>query len=155
MAASVLATLTIGCGGDPVGPEFEPIRNGAIYTYIGDTPACDLLSFRMNISGLKFRRSNDSESFAEIFPTASLLVSLKMDFAALRDYSTIMYLSTMPVDSYDRVDLDLRFPQMVLYDPSEDPSDSRRRWGAFHIDALDPTAFRLRDCSVSNQRPAA
>ncbi len=121
LALLFLAGLTQSCSSEVVGPEFQQPKTGAIYTYIGDSPACDVLSFRTNITGLKFRRVSNAESFATVFPTATTFVSLKMDFAALRDNSTIMYLGTLPVDTYDRVELTLQLPQIVVYDPAEDP----------------------------------
>lgn len=117
----ILAGLGLACSSEVVGPEFTQPKSGAIYTYIGDSPACDVLGFRMNISGLKFRRASNAESFATVFPTATTFVSLRLDFAALRDYSTLMYLSSLNVDSYDRAELTLQLPKIVVYDTAEDP----------------------------------
>jgi hypothetical protein len=94
---------------------------GAIYTYISDTPACDVLGFRLNISTLKYHVSGTTDNFASIFPTQSTFVSLRMDFVELRDTSTIMYLSSMNVGQYDRADLIIQLPKIVLYDPAQDP----------------------------------
>lgn len=117
----ILAGLGLSCSSEVVGPEFTPPKTGAIYTYIGDSPACDVLSFRTNISGLRFRRASNAESFATVFPTETIFVSLRMDFAGLRDYFTVMYLSTLQADSYDRVELGLQLPKIVVYDTSIDP----------------------------------
>ena len=116
----ILAGLGLSCNNDPpVGPELA--KTGAIYTYIGDSPACDVLSFRTNISGLSFRRSSNSASFATVFPTDTTFVSLHMDYAGLRDYSTIMYVATLQEGSYDGAELTLQLPKIAIYDPAVDP----------------------------------
>ncbi|MBI4164138.1 MAG: hypothetical protein HY508_00210 [Acidobacteria bacterium] len=115
-----LAGLGLSCGSKtPVGPELA--KSGTVYTYIGDSPACDVLSFRMNISGLAFRRSSNSSSFATVFPTQSIYYSLHMDYAALRDYFTIMYLAALQEDTYDGAQLTLTLPKIAIYDSSVDP----------------------------------
>jgi len=121
LLALVVASLGLSCNSEVVGPEFTPAKIGALYTYIGDSPACDVLGFRMNISGLKFRRASNAESFATIFPTNTTFVSLRLDFAALRDTSTVMHFSTIQVDSYDRAELTLQLPKIVVYDTAVDP----------------------------------
>jgi hypothetical protein len=116
----VLAGLGLSCSNKtPVGPEL--VKSGALYTYIGDSPSCDVLSFRTNISGLAFRRSSNSTSFATIFPSQTAFVSLHMDYAALRDYFTIMYLASLQEDSYDGAELTLQLPKIAIYDTSVDP----------------------------------
>jgi hypothetical protein len=121
LLALVVTGLGLSCNSEVVGPEFNPPKSASIYTYISDSPACDVLGFRMNISGLKFRRSSNAESFATVFPTETTFVSLRFDFAALRDMSTLMYLSTLNVDTYDRAELTLQLPKIVVYDTAEDP----------------------------------
>ena len=56
-----------------------------------------------------------------IFPTAALFVSLHLDFATLRDYSTFMYYTPVRADSYDQANITLQIPKIVVYDPSQDP----------------------------------
>jgi hypothetical protein len=113
--------LFLGCNSEVVGPEFNRPKLGAFYTYIGDAPVCDVLAFRSNITGLKLRRTDDPEEFETLFPTASLFLSIKVDFAGLRDFSTIMDLRSATVASYDQAVLTLQSPQIVVYDPASDP----------------------------------
>jgi hypothetical protein len=117
-----------------VGPELA--KSAALYTYIGDTPACDVLGFRMNISGLKFRRYYYPDLYYAVFPSASTFVSLHMDFAAMRDTSTIMYISSVTEDTYDQAVLTLQLPKIVFYDTSVD------------------SPIRVIDGTLSNDTPA-
>ncbi len=117
----MIAGLASSCGSNNSGVTITVTPSGPLYTYISDSPSCDVLGFRMNIAGLQFRRADDSTLFYTLFPTASVYVSMRFDFAAMRDYSTLMYLTTIPQHSYDRAELTLQLPKIALYDPSVDP----------------------------------
>jgi len=117
----LLAVLSASCNTEVRGPEFTRPQTGAFYTYIGDYPVGDVLAFRTNITGLKLRKTGSTDQFETIFPTSTLYISLKLDFANLRDFSTIMHMATATVGSYDQVVLTLSNPQLVFYDPSVDP----------------------------------
>lgn len=118
-ALALLAVFSVSCSEN--NSVVTPPRTAVVYTFIGDAPACDVLSFRLNVNNFALRRAGTENSIVAIFPTASLFLSPRLDFAALRDYSTVMYLTPLQVDTYDRADLTLQLPKIVIYDPSQDP----------------------------------
>lgn len=117
--ACLIAGLSLSCSSEIVGPEFERTQTGALYTYIGDAPACDILAFRTTVTGLSMRDARDPEEVASIISTGT--ASIKVDLAAFRDISTIMNVATAPVAPYDQLNLRVFNLQVVVYDPTDDP----------------------------------
>jgi hypothetical protein len=108
------------CGQDE-GPEIRRIEQGPVYTFIGDAPVCDVLAFRTTISGLSLRIAGTTEDKFTVFPTSTIAPLIKMNFAALRDFSTVLNLSSVNENSYDQVSLTLAGANLILYDPTSDP----------------------------------
>ena len=119
LSLALLAAFSVSCARDQT--VTPTAKSGVVYAYIGDAPACDVLSFRINVNGLSFRRAGTENDLMTIFPTAALFVSLHLDFATLRDYSTFMYYTPVRADSYDQANITLQIPKIVVYDPSQDP----------------------------------
>lgn len=119
LAWALLAVFSVSCSDNS--SVITPPKTAVVYTYIGDAPACDVLSFRVNLNNFAFRRAGTESSIVTIFPTATLFLSPRLDFAALRDYATVLYLTPLRVDTYDRADLTFQLPKVVIYDPGQDP----------------------------------
>ncbi len=119
MAGCLAAGLSLSCNSDITGPEFEQKKTGALYTYIGDTPVSDILTFRATITGMELRDATDPESAVTIISPGSQFI--KIDLASYRDSSTFMNVASAPVAPYDQVKLRLLNLQIVVYDPTNDP----------------------------------
>jgi hypothetical protein len=88
---------------------------------IGDAPACDILAFRANITKMTLTFQGSTVEVGVIVSTPSFAPSIKVDFAALRDASTVLNFASVPEGTYDAVTITLTAPQLVVYDPTQDP----------------------------------
>jgi hypothetical protein len=115
------ALLFPGCGGNNnSGPAV--VQYGALFVFVGDVPAGDVLSYRANISTLTLRVQGSTDHNVTVFPTTTNAPSpFKLNFASLRDFSTILNLASMPEATYDVATISTTSPQIALYDPSQDP----------------------------------
>ena len=96
----------------------RPPANGIVFAFAGDAPLCDVLSFRTTISGLTLTRARGGGAVNLVNPNSA---SIKVDFAALKDFSTILSLSSAPPGTYDQMTLSLSFGQVAVYDPTQTP----------------------------------
>ena len=120
LTVGLAVAMFTGCGGSQ-GPTIKPIQRGALFTFLGDTPISDVLSLRGTITTMKLKVAGSTNTF-EVFPTNAQPLSLKrVDFSALRDFSTIIDLSSIPEQNYDQVTIGLSIGQLILYDPTSDP----------------------------------
>ena len=124
MAAGLIVGLAVAilssCGGSN-NVTIKPIEHGALFTFIGDAPVSDVLSFRATISSMRLKVAG-STNVVDVFPTtAQPLSQKKVDFCALRDFATILDLSSVPEQTYDQVTIGLSVGQIVLYDPANTP----------------------------------
>lgn len=102
------------------GSTFTAIQHGALYTFLGDTPASDVLAFHATITTMKLKVAGSTNEVA-VFPSTAQPLGLKrVDFCALRDFSTIIDLSSVPEEHYDQVTIGLSVGQLILYDPTSD-----------------------------------
>ncbi len=103
------------------GPTIRTIQRGALYTFLGDTPVSDVLAFHATITSMKLKVAGSTNEVA-VFPSTAQPLGLKrVDFCALRDFSTIIDLSSVPEENYDQVTMGLSIGQLILYDPTSDP----------------------------------
>src|SRR3989442_2927689 len=88
---------------------------------IGATPACDILAFRANITRMTLTPQGSTVEIGVIVSTPSFAPSIKVDFAALRDASTVLNFTSVQEGTYDAVTITLTAPQLVVYDLTQDP----------------------------------
>jgi hypothetical protein len=109
------------CGGSSssssAGP--NPSVAGTLYTFVGDTPVCDVLSLRMNATALTLGVAGSSTQTVNVLSPLSTVINL--NFAALRDFSTVLALTSTPAATYDRVSMQLQAPTLVVYDSTQNP----------------------------------
>lgn len=114
------ALLFPSCGNNNAGPAVT--QRGSLYVFVGDVPAGNVLSLRTSISTLTLRVQGSTDRIVTVFPTTTNVTSLfKVNFASLRDFSTILNLASIPEATYDAATLTFAAPQLGLYDPSKDP----------------------------------
>ncbi len=120
LALGLCAATFLSCGGGN-GPTIKPIERGALYTFLGDTPVSDVLSFRANVTAITLKQTGVDNTVTVCPASASALCRKQVDFAALRDFSTILDLASVAAVDYERVDLGISSGQLVVYDPTSDP----------------------------------
>ncbi len=115
----ILAAWTLsGCGGySSKSTPVTPSGRGSLYTFIGDTPICDVLAFRVTVSGLSLTAAG-GQSGATLVSSNDLI---KVNFAALRDFSTVLNLASVTEGTYDQATITISTPQLVVFDPTKDP----------------------------------
>jgi hypothetical protein len=124
LTVGLAVTLMAGCGKEN-NTTVKPIQRGALYTFVGDTPLPDVISFPVTITSMKLRQEGTT-NIVDVFPTTANPLSLKkLDFCALRDFSTILDISTVPEVTYDQVTLGMTGGQIIVYDPSKTPPVSK------------------------------
>ena len=109
-----------GCGEKSTRPATQ-VGTGVLFSMIGDAPACDILSFRANVTKMTLTPQGSTVEIGVIVSTPSFAPSIKVDFAALRDASTVLNFANIPEGTYDAVTITLTAPQLVVYDPTQDP----------------------------------
>ena len=119
-AATVL--MTVGCGSSSKNLQQTASSNGALYTFITDTPACDLLSFGVFITEMTLHKVGaPSTSSVTVWPTNSSPTSPVVEMSTLRDTMTVANLASVPPGSYDQLTLRAVVNSSAVYDPSKTP----------------------------------
>ncbi|MGH9358239.1 MAG: DUF4382 domain-containing protein [Terriglobia bacterium] len=107
-----VAAMT-GCGSTPA-----TNTTGNIEILVGDTPVCNVLSFRALVTGLSVIPQGSSTGFT-LLPSSSII---PVDFAALKNTSTILGTATfIPAGTYASGHLAVTAPVMTLFDSSQSP----------------------------------
>lgn len=104
------------CGGSKKTTTTTP-DTGPVAIFIGDSPLCDVLSFRGAVQGVTFK-SQDGSLNSTPFATIPFI---NVNFAGLRDTTTILQFGKIDVGTYDQVEIELSLPQFALFDPSVSP----------------------------------
>ena len=107
-------TMPISKGGGPVGP---PTSSGSVLLMGGDAPVCDVMSFKVTITGAILNSSAGGAS-PSIIASAS---PVTVDFARLIDFSTFLNLGSAPAGTYDSLSLTLANPEMTVLDLTKSP----------------------------------
>jgi len=120
LMAGLAAVIMASCGGNDTAPP-PVLGKGALFVFIGDTPASDVLSLRTTVTGMTLKQEGTTNKVT-VFPSSSSTTSLvRMNFASLRDFATVLTLAGVPDVTYDEVTITLSGAQIVVYDPANDP----------------------------------
>ena len=112
---AVAAAFLSNCGGNSSTP--AP-GNGTLASFVSDSPLCDILAFRVTISGVTATFAGTSNTTNILDPNST---SMKVEFSSLRDFSTILNFAAIPAGTYDHMTFSLSFAQVVVYDPTQSP----------------------------------
>ena len=122
LMAAVTVLMTVGCGSSSKNLQQTASSNGALYTFITDTPACDVLSFGIFITEMTLHKAGTpSTSFVTVWPTNSSPTSPVVEMSTLRDTMTVANLASVPPGSYDQLTLRVVVNSSAVYDPSKTP----------------------------------
>ncbi len=112
---AVVGSFALRCGSST---KTTTTTTGTVYTLIGDSPACDVLGARFNITELILYFSGLQTGSGLLNATNTLI---PIDLAALRDSTTVLNDSTTATGSYDRISLGIDVASMYVYNPSANP----------------------------------
>lgn len=116
LTVGMAAALISSCGDNSSTELTPPPPKGALYTFASDAPVCDILSFRMLVTGIKLRHETGGE--VPVLPSSA---SIRVNFAELRDGSTVLGLESLPTGKYDQATLTVGVPEIVVFDASQSP----------------------------------
>jgi hypothetical protein len=94
-------------------------NHGTLYTFISDTPICDVLAVRMNVLGLSVGVANTALG-ASLLSTLNTVIGL--DWAALRSSATELAVnSTVTANTYNTLTIHLEGQSAYFYDSTKNP----------------------------------
>jgi hypothetical protein len=90
---------------------------GTVFTFLGDLPSCDILSFHVLITDVILTPVSGS-GMGHGLPTNS---TPTFNFAAWRHANTILGTNTMIAEAYNQGQLVMSTPTLVIYDRTQNP----------------------------------
>ena len=93
---------------------------GTVYSFIRDVPFCGVANFRANITGLTLVGAGGSPSFP-VFPSGSRAPLYKVNFSGLRDFSTLLDISKVPVGTWVQAKVTFSLGEIALVDFTKTP----------------------------------
>lgn len=119
--------LMVACGGSSSNNlQQKPNSNGALYTFVADTPSCDVLSFGTFFTSMNLHRAGKpSTSQVAVWPTAVAPTSPVVEMSTLRDIMSIANLTSIPPGTYDQAILKVVVNSAATYDPTQNPPFKR------------------------------
>jgi hypothetical protein len=91
---------------------------GVLYTFVGDSPVCDMLALHLNVTQMVLGVANSANTVGVL---SSLNTVIGLDLASLRGTSTPLAISSVNAGAYDRVSLSMSSGTMYFYDPTQNP----------------------------------
>jgi len=110
----LVAVLFVSCGSSS---STTTTGTGTVFTFIGDLPSCDILSFHVLITDVVLTPVS-GPGMGHGLPTNS---TPTFNFAAWRDASTILGTNTMNAEAYNQGQLVMSTPTLVIYDATQSP----------------------------------
>ncbi len=121
LTVTLAAWIVSGCSGGSSNPPPPPVSRGALFTFIGDAPSCNVLAFRPTITKFTLTLQSSGVEVPVIRATPSVAPTIKVNLASLRDFSTIFNLASLPVGTYDAATITLSVPQLAVFNPTVSP----------------------------------
>jgi hypothetical protein len=111
----LVAAILTGCSSTPTKP--NP-RMGILITIVQDAPICDAISSTIVITGLSLTPVAGGSNVGYIAGTVAFAPSIRLNLQQLRDFSTILYVFTIPEGSYNQANFSLQQAQVATYEPT-------------------------------------
>jgi len=124
LLVSVAALMTIACGGSssPSSATTATPTNGGLYTFVGDTPSCDVLAFGVFFTEMDLHKAGKpSTSIVTVWPTTSTPTSPVVEMSTLRDIMTVANLAQVTPGTYDQVILKAVVNNASTFDSTQSP----------------------------------
>jgi hypothetical protein len=127
LLVSMAALMATACGGSSSSNlQQRANTNGALYSFVGDTPSCDVLSFGVFLTGMNLHKAGKpSTSQVTVWPTTASPTSPVVEMSTLRDIMTVANLTSVPPGSYDKIILKVIVNSASTYDATQSPPFKR------------------------------
>ena len=110
---TLVAVLFLNCGSS----SSPTPGSGTVFTFIGDLPSCDILSFHVLITDVVLTPVT-GPGMGHGLPVNS---TPTFNFAGWRDANTVLGTNTMIAEAYNQGQLVMSTPTLVIYDPTQNP----------------------------------
>lgn len=117
LVVGLVACFLFGCRDNSSKSTPPPLGKGTLLTFVGDQPLCDLVALRPLITGMTLT-TQDGTRAVSVFPSTA---SIKVNFAALRDFTGVLNLASVDEGTYSTGTLTISIPQLGLFDPTQSP----------------------------------
>jgi hypothetical protein len=95
--------------------------SGTLITIVQDAPICDAISSTIVITGLSLTPVAGGSDVGYIASTTSYAPSIRFNLQQLRDFSTILYVFSVPEGSYNQANFSFQQAQIATYEPTLTP----------------------------------
>jgi Domain of unknown function (DUF4382) len=124
LVAAIAAVMMTACGSSNSNLQQNPNTNGALFTFISDTPSCDLLSFGVFLVQMNLHQAGKpATSLVTVWPSsqASAQTSPVIEVSTLRDIMSVANLTSIPPGTYDQIQLSAIINYGSTYDSTQSP----------------------------------
>jgi hypothetical protein len=95
---------------------------GSVVVLASDTPACDVISFQVTISGATLASAGSSAAITtQPVSLISSAAPVLVDFAGLLDSSSVVTFADIPTGTYSQATITLSDPRLIYFDHSTSP----------------------------------
>ncbi len=119
LMVSLAGFAMLGCGGGSSSTSIQQLvgpQGSASLVLLGrDAPLCDVLSFKVTITGATLIPQQMGVQSVSIISSSS---PVTVDFAGLREFSTVLTIASVPPGTFSKITLMLSNPQLVVLDGS-------------------------------------
>lgn len=116
--ALLAASLALSCGNSSTTTTVNT-DTGGVVIFVTDSPACNVLTYRTAVTGIRLLAVAGGRN-VNIFPGA-LGAYVKVNFAALKDLTTILHSGTVRVGTYNQIQISFASSVFSVFDPALTP----------------------------------
>jgi hypothetical protein len=128
LLAAIAAVMMTACGSSNSNLQQNPNTNGALYTFITDTPSCDLLSLGVFLVQMNLHKAGKpATGLVTVWPSnlAGAQISPVIEVSTLRDIMSVANLTSIPPGTYDQIQLSAIIDYGSTYDSTQSPPVNR------------------------------
>lgn len=119
---SLVVLMTLSCGSSNSNLNQTAQTDGALFTFISDTPTCDLLSMGVFVTEMDLHKvGQPSGTLMTVWPTNSSPTSPVIEVSNLRDTMTVLNFTAIPPGQYDQMVLRMVVNSSSVYDSTQSP----------------------------------
>lgn len=108
--------ILASCGSTTTLPSLP--GNGVLYTFLGDAPVCNVLSFQAIINGLTFTQAGSTNTNSAF---SSATASINVNLSELQEFTTLLNVSNLRGFTYDKATVTFSVATISIYDPTSNP----------------------------------
>src|SRR5438445_2953557 len=108
LAMGLAVAAFTGCGS--ASKPISVLGSGTLFSFVGDAPLCDVLTFRVPITGLTLTRTEGGGATV----LSNLSASIRVNFAALKEFSTVLSINNIAEGTYNQATISFNPGTMIV-----------------------------------------